>query len=159
MNNGALMAVALRMKHQLFALSLVLVCASVGCKTHSPSQYVSPQVTGRVVDAETKQPLAEVKVQRVKPGQAHRPDPTLKGGQIMQDAPVVVVTDAEGRFVVDSESTLVLFRKINWHSVSLSFQREGYGQLTTNFTPANATELPNGEPEVKAGDILMHRLE
>src|SRR5439155_18731929 len=44
--------------------SLLLVGALVGCKTHSASQYVSPQVTGRVLDAESRQPLAEVKVQR-----------------------------------------------------------------------------------------------
>ena len=82
----------------------------------------------------------------------------MKGGQMMEQAPLVILSGVDGTFVVDSERTLVLFRKVNWYSVSLSFQRAGYRQFTTNFLPANATVLPNGEPEVQAGDILLHRL-
>src|SRR5262245_24808146 len=100
------------------ALALaVLMCALVGCKTHSVSQYVSPRITGQVLDVETRQPLADVKVQRVNPERAQRQDPTMKGGQMMQDAPIVIMTDAEGKFVVDSVRTLVVFRKINLQPV------------------------------------------
>jgi hypothetical protein len=109
------------------------------------------------LDVETRQPLADVKVQRVNPERAQKQDQTMKGGQMMQDAPIVITTDAEGRFAVDSVRTLVVFRKIHLQPVDLSFQRAGYRQFTTNFVPASATVLPNGEPEVNAGDILLHR--
>src|SRR5882724_10003196 len=90
---------------------VVVMCALIGCKSHSPSQYVSPRVTGRVLDAETRQPLAEARLQRVNPERALSPYSTMKGGQMMQQAPLVILSGVDGTFVVDSERTLVLFRK------------------------------------------------
>ena len=69
-----------------------------------------------------------------------------------------VYTDAEGRFTVDSTTTLTLFQRVTWYSVTLALTRAGYSGFTTNYTPAEATLLPSGEPVVNAGTILLRPL-
>ena len=46
---------------------LLAAVALAGCKSASFSTYLSPRLTGRVLAADTRQPIADVKVRRVNP--------------------------------------------------------------------------------------------
>ena len=129
----------------------------LGCKSVMVSSYISPRVTGRVLAADTRQPIANVQVRRVIPtAPASSTEPT-KGGQRLEPA-VGARTDQQGRFVLNAERDLTLLQQQVWYSVTISFQHEGYQTLQTNFTIANlATNAPDGPPVVNAGDILLHR--
>jgi hypothetical protein len=137
----------------LFAVALV------GCKSGEFADYVFPRVTGRVIAADTRQPLADVKVRRgaLNQNQNNYSDPfgPPKGGQIMERTPAVR-TDADGRFVLDSERVLSLFHHTSWFSVTISFEHYDYASFETNYTSANISgHTPDGAPLVKAGDILL----
>jgi len=142
----------------LSAKSLWLPLAAVAlasCQTASFSSYISPRVTGRVLVADTRQPLPDVKIRRVNPAANQDYDDPAKGGQKIEAAGAVR-TDQEGRFVFDAERDLTLLSQQVWVSVTLSFQCEGYLTLRTNFTYANVTtNAPDGAPVVNAGDILL----
>ena len=134
---------------------LLVAVALVGCKSVLVSAYISPRVTGRVLAADTRQPLAGVKIQRVKPSAGQDYDATPRGGQRM-GAMTGIRTDQQGRFVLEAERDLTLIQQQFWYSVTVSFQREGYLTLQTNFTATSATNTPDGTPVVNAGDILLH---
>ena len=139
-------------------MGLLLALALAGCQSTSHSPYVSPRITGRVLDADTRQPLAEVKVQRVDPDQTPNVDSTRKGSQIVEQSRALR-TGPDGRFVLESERDLTLFRSANWYSVTISFDRAGYLRFQTNYTSASVTSRsPQGEPLVNAGDIVLRSL-
>jgi hypothetical protein len=138
-------------------LLLVPVCMLAGCKTHSASQYISPRVEGRVIDKSTRQPIADVTIQRVTPDQEIPPMDPVKGSQLMEKKPAIR-SAGDGTFVLDSVRDVALFRKLDWFSVSLSFEHPGYESLTTRYSYTNATNSPSGEPVVHAGDILLSPL-
>src|SRR5438874_2073445 len=77
----------------------------VGCKSGSLSSCVAPCVSGRVVAADTGQPLADAKVRRVNPNASQNVDEPAKGGQLMQQSPSAF-TDQQGKFVLDAEMAL-----------------------------------------------------
>ncbi len=131
---------------------LALVLLSAGCS--SPTQYISPRVTGQVLNAETRQPVAKVKIQRLHDKPRVDPNTVPRGAEAIQEN-WYAYTDAEGRFTVDSTTTLTFLNTVTWYSVTLAFAREGYTTYTTNYTPAEATFLPSGEPVVNAGTILL----
>jgi hypothetical protein len=133
---------------------LIAACVLAGCKTTSPSQYISPRVEGRVLDAQTHQPIVGVKVVRVVADPEPLVDQAPKGGQALERTPDVRSLK-DGTFVLDSERDLELFRRTGWYSLTLTFEHAGYASITTNYTIANATNSPSGEPLVKAGDILL----
>ena len=133
---------------------LLVVGFVAGCKSTSPSQYTAPRVEGRVLDAQTRQPLGSVTVRRIDPDAASATRQVPKGGQSMRQAPDVR-TRPDGAFALDSERDLTLFRNSSWYSVTLSFAHAGYASFTTNYTPANAFTTPEGEPQVNTGDILL----
>jgi len=135
---------------------LLVALTLVGCKSVLVSSYVSPRVTGRVLAADTHQPMAAVRVRRVNPGAPASSDNPARGGQRLEPA-VGVRTDQQGKFVLDAERDLTLLHQQVWYSVTISLEREGYQTLQTNFTIANiTTNAPDGAPVVNAGDILMH---
>ena len=131
-------------------------CGAGGCQ--SPSQYTSPRVTGRVLDAKSREPLKNVRVQRApaNPNADTTVDQARKAGQMMEQ-PSVFTTPADGTFVVESVRDLVFFHKAEWYSVKVSFECPGYYGIVTNFSVATSTQMPNGEPLVRAGDILLER--
>ena len=133
-----------------FMLTLFLA----GCQSNSPSHYVSPRVTGRVLDAQTHQPIPDVQVRRISANESLRELDTPKGGQMMEKAPVVR-TGPDGAFALDSVTALAFFRKIGWYSVTLSFEHPHYERFVTTYTLKDATNSASGEPWVKAKDILM----
>jgi hypothetical protein len=138
-------------------LLLAAVCMLAGCKTHSASQYISPRVEGRVIDKSTRQPIADVRVRRVTPDQEYPPMEPVKGAQVIAQPPAIR-TGPDGTFVLDSIRDVALFRKLDWFSVSLSFEHPGYEPLTTRYSYTSATNTPAGEPVVHAGDILLNPL-
>ena len=125
-----------------------------GCQTYSPSQYLSPRVIGRVLDARTRQPIPDVLVRRFRSDENLRGLDTSKGGQAMAQAPAVR-TGPDGTFVLDSERNLAFLRKVGWYSVTLSFQHARYERFVTTYTLKDATKTSNGETLVKAKDILL----
>jgi hypothetical protein len=132
-----------------------------GCASGSPSHYISPQVIGRVLDAQTHQPLANVRVQRIDPHHpSQRQDITTgaEAGAMMLRQPLTYHTDEAGRFKLESITYFAVFRTVGWHSVSVSFQHKGYAPLDASYTPTNATNSPSGEPVVNAADILLQPL-
>lgn len=133
---------------------LISVAALLGCKSHSPSQYVSPRVEGRVLDAQSRQPIQGVLLRRVVSDGSDRSLDPQKGGEIMM-RPAPIRTAGDGTFVVESKRDLVLFRSIGWYSITLAFEQNGYRRLTTNYTMLVATNTAKGEPLVKAGDLLL----
>jgi hypothetical protein len=138
---------------RLFALGLITLMLA-GCESMSLSPYVSPRVTGRVVAADTHQPLADVKVITGKPEDVRGNVPP-KGGQVMQRTSPAE-TDSDGRFVLESERVLSPFGGSGWFSVTLTFERAGYERFLTNYSRLNLrTNTWNGEPVLDAGDIAL----
>jgi len=134
---------------------LLVVVILAGCQSGQYSYYVSPQVTGQVLAADTRQPLDGATVRRVTPTMSDGEDAPPKGGQLMMQ-PAAVRTDANGRFVVDGERVAALFRHANWQSVTVSIACAGYETLQTNFSAAGfKARTPEGIPWVNAGDILL----
>jgi hypothetical protein len=134
-------------------LAAGLLLGLAGCQ--SGSYYVSPRVTGRVLAADTEQPLPKATVRRVPvlpyAGAATPP----KGGQL-QMVPAGVRTDAEGRFVLDGERVIAMFRRSSWRSVAVTFAHPGYRSFETNYSAARfPSRTPEGVPLVNAGDVLL----
>lgn len=145
-------------KRQLIAIArtlavIIFAIGMAGCKSSSPSQYISPRITGRVLDAKTQQPIAGVKVRRLTPEDPNVAQ-VIKGGERLDQSPAVR-TGSDGSFVLVSEKNLALFQRLGWYSVSLAFTHPNYESLTTEFTLVNATNTPAGEPLVQAGDIRL----
>lgn len=145
------------MKVSKFAFLSVATLAAVlvtGCQTNSPSHYISPRVTGRVLDAQSHQPLAGVQVQRVSANENLQGMETPRGGKAIEKAPPIR-TGADGSYVLDSEQALTFFQKAGWYSVTVSFQHAKYEPFVTTYTITDATPTPSGEPLVKAKDVLL----
>ncbi|MGA2788522.1 MAG: hypothetical protein ABSF60_13450 [Verrucomicrobiota bacterium] len=137
------------------ALLLLFVMALAGCQPGKFSHYISPRVTGRVLAADTRQPLPDTTVRRVVPMMAAGENTQPKGGELLM-RPGWVRTAADGRFVLEGERDIALFRHPAWWSVTLSFTADGYTFFQTNYTSANLSgHSPEGEPLVNAGDILL----
>jgi hypothetical protein len=140
--------------NRVFVLGLAAL-ALAGCKSHSLSRYTSPRVIGRVLAADTRRPLADVKVSRGEQTEALNPTVPRKGGERMM-APTPVRTDLDGRFVLDTERALTPFRGSGWFSVQLSFECPGYERFRTNYSYLNlGTNSWKGEPVLDAGNILL----
>jgi hypothetical protein len=140
-------------KVNLPRLCLVIgVAALAGCK--SPFQYTSPQVEGRVVDAQSHEPVKNVFVQRVDPNAKPKRGQQAKGAQLMDQAGGVR-TAADGTFKLDSIKSLTFLRRLNWYAVTVSFKHHQYLPFATNYTVAEATNTVHGEPMVLTGDILL----
>ena len=141
------------MKAQWF----LLVCTSAilsGCQSGKVIHYTSPEITGRVLAADTHQPLVNATVQLgdANPFEAFGPP---KGGQLLLQTGVVR-TDADGRFVLASKSVFAVFRQPGWWSVPVTFSHSGYEMFQTNYTGTNVTGHSDaGAPVVNAGDVLL----
>jgi hypothetical protein len=141
--------------NRLFALYLAAF-ALVGCKSMPFSPFISPRVTGRVLAADNRQPLADVIVKSGARAGGFRGGMPPKGGELLM-AKAPVRTDRDGRFTLDTERVLTPFRGTGWFSVQVSFQHAGYERFQTNYSRLNlSTNAPDGEPLLNAGDILLH---
>jgi hypothetical protein len=138
----------------LFSAVLLSGCES-GKLSGDFSHFISPQVRGQVLAADTHQPLAKTTVRRVAPQRSPAVATPPKGGQLLMESRGVQ-TDAEGRFLLDGERVISFIRRGGWHSVSLSFNHAGYYEYRTNYTAASSAEPPpDGAPQVNAGEILL----
>ena len=137
-------------------LTLCLVALALGgCKSRPLSVSVSPRVTGRVLAADTRQPLADVKVIRDEQREEPRSTTPAKGGQALR-AQAIVRTDRDGRFVLETERALTPFWRDGWFSVDLRFEHPGYERFQTNYSYLNlGTNSWRGKPALSAGDILL----
>lgn len=134
---------------------LLLTVALAGCSSIGHSYYSSPRVTGRVLAAETHQPLPDAIVKRVVNYPTDGEDTAPKGGQLLIRFDGVR-SDAHGRFALDAVKVATLFRRGGWQSVTVSFACNGYESFQTNFTPAQIEERsPEDVPVVEAGDISL----
>jgi hypothetical protein len=139
----------------LFRASVVLafIVWSAGCKS-SPSHYVAPRVIGRVLDAQTHQPIQGVRVQRVVPDYEAGTLDQVHGGETLA-RPQPIRSDASGAFDLAGQKSVALFRELGWFGVEISFDHRGYENFITNYTPRNAITSSNGEPVIQAGDIWL----
>jgi len=129
----------------------------VGCESGPilHQGYVSPRITGRVLDANTRQPIAKASVLKVNPRQASQTDRDQKGAEWMI-APTPSLTDEQGRFTLGSQKDLTVFRHANLYSVSVTVTHPQYVQFVTNFTLTNMKRKEEKGPlEVEAGDLLL----
>lgn len=131
-------------------LALAVLALGNGC--HSPSQYISPRVTGRVVDEQTHQPIKGVQVRRRRDAPRQMEPP--KGGEIMMQDPAVV-TSREGTFTLKSQRDLAFLRRLEWFSVSLSFTHPDYETLLKTFSSTSVTNTSPGEPLLQTGDVVL----
>jgi hypothetical protein len=134
---------------------LLLLMAVAGCQSGDYNHYTAPEVTGRVLAADTHQPLANVHVLRGGANNNFEPFGPPKGGQLLIQ-PAVVLTDAAGRFVLESKSVFALFRRAGWWSAPVTYQLTGYESFSTNYTASNViSNTAAGPPVVAAGDVLL----
>jgi hypothetical protein len=141
------------MRKFLIAVATLLALTSFADITFGP--YVSPRIYGRVLAADTRAPLAGVKIIREDSFRNRVVDGAPKGAeQLVQKA--AVLSDTNGAFQLSSEKALTVFRPAGWSHVKLSFEANGYRSLQTNFSILSpTTNSPSGEPALLAGDILL----
>src|SRR5262245_3146179 len=115
---------------------IIPFCFLLGCKT-SPSQVISPRITGRVVDAQTQQPIKDVTVIRGDSVQRRKGQPTTHGAEALQP-PDDAETDADGKFALKSIQSLTPFRVVGWYRVNVTFQHPDYQKITMSYGQTNA---------------------
>ncbi|HMP84332.1 MAG TPA: hypothetical protein PKA41_16660, partial [Verrucomicrobiota bacterium] len=73
----------------LFLCLLSMLLVAVGCKNTSVAHYVSPRISGRVIAAQTQEPIRGVKVERVQSATMAKIYQPQKAGEVMQVAPAL----------------------------------------------------------------------
>jgi len=135
-----------------FFLSLL-----AGCQSGTFTHYISPQISGRVLAADTHQPLAGAVVARVVPQNMGTSD-VPKGGQVLTRADGVR-TDADGRFVLPAETVFAVFSQPGWWSVPVSFSCSGYETFQRSYSGTNLTSRSEaGVPLLEAGEVQLKPL-
>jgi hypothetical protein len=134
------------------AVVLVFALTLAGCKSGSWGPYTSPQVSGQVLAADTREPLEGVSVSRG--GTERQPKTPPKGGELMIRK-VPVRTDEKGEFVLQSERVLSIFRGSGWSQVRLRFVKPGYLTLQTNYSLSVGTNSPAGEASLAVGQVFL----
>jgi len=132
-------------------MAMVFLLAS--CQSQKISQYVAPRITGRVLDGQSQQPLANVQIRKVSGQQRWTADDSMSAGQAMQRN--VERTAGDGTFELASQRDLAFLRKTGWYSVTLSFSRNGYQDLSVTYSLTNSTQTVSGEPWIQTGDVLL----
>jgi hypothetical protein len=93
-------------------------------------------------------------VRRLASDESYRTVDPSNAGPSTENA-AAVRTGSDGKFAFGSKRGLAVFGKPAWHAVNLSFQCPGYEGYTVTYLLADATNSVNGEPLVKAGDLLL----
>ncbi len=68
---------------------------------------------------------------------------------------IPALTDADGKFTLQSERVLSIFRGSGWNQVRLTFEHAGYETLRTNYLNWSATNAPKGEPVLDVGQVRL----
>jgi hypothetical protein len=136
---------------------LLLALALAGCRSLQLEPYTAPRVTGRVLAADTRQPLEGVKVTRDHSERRAGASEPPKGGRLM-DRDYSIRTGSEGRFDFSSQRELTIFHSPGQQFIQLDFERSGFDRFQTNFSMLKCgTNTPGGEPLLETGDILLRR--
>lgn len=143
------------MNRGLVSLAVLGLLGLTACKGVKLGPYTSPVVTGRVVNAETQQPIENARVWRDLDREPQAGLDAAKGGELLKEKPPVV-TGPDGAFRFPSQRALTLFHTASWNWAQISIEASGFQRLHTNFTIlAPSTNLPSGEPWLDAGDIKL----
>jgi protocatechuate 3,4-dioxygenase beta subunit len=143
------------MRKMLFLAGLTVLIT--GCESFVTQGYVSPRVTGRVLDAATRAPLRNASVRRwadsANPGSYSYMPP--RGGEMLM-TPGAALTDHTGHFKLAAEQ--VALGVVSIISMEFEFRCSGYQTLVTNFPSSLITNTASkGPPTIIAGDILLER--
>jgi hypothetical protein len=140
--------------NKLLVLGLAALALS-GCQSHPFSVAVSPRLTGRVLAADTGQPIAGVKVRSLDQADDRNGTVPPRGGELLQTQ-AAVLTDRNGRFTLEAQRVLTPFSGAGWFSVRLAFEHAGYERFLTNYSYLNlSTNSSNGPSGLNAGNILL----
>lgn len=131
----------------LAATAFLAGCASLGLGPRTIEG-----VTGRVLDADTRQPLAGVAVVRGRDEQDSE-FPPKAAERLMQKPPVQ--TGQDGHFALSGERTLVLLPFTGRVADTLAFRHNGYETLRTNYLAGTVTNFTAGKSEVDIGDVML----
>jgi hypothetical protein len=104
------------------------------------------------VDEETQRPIKGVQVRRTSDAPRQMDPP--KGGERMMQDPTVFTGD-DGTFTLQSQRDLSFLRRLEWFSVSLSFNHPDYDPLKKTFSSTSSTNQSPGEPLLQTGDVLL----
>ncbi|MCX6914644.1 MAG: hypothetical protein NT167_16590, partial [Verrucomicrobia bacterium] len=113
-------------------------------------------MTGRVLAADTGQPIANVKVKRVNPTANQNYDDPAKGGQKLESAGGVR-TDRQGRFILDAERALTLFQQQIWFSVTVS-GKSSHSSMRGNSFRAGGDGASVGVNAIDKGVLIFNAL-
>ena len=134
-----------------------LAAVLTGCSSFRWSDYVAPEVNGRVLDATTRQPVHRAAVRRVW-GSSPSPDAGTPGaaGLLARD---IVLTDADGSFRLSAVKDALTFSGGGMYGVRLAFTHSDYVTLNTNVSGTNILQdSPKTVPTLDVGDIFLHHV-
>ncbi len=138
-------------------LLLAALLSTPGCENFAPPHqaWTEARVEGRVVDAETGQPVHDATVSRVRGQEIGDAYAVEKGAKAMQKRPAVTTTAMDGSFILEAERTAYLFMEsYPSFAVTLKVQHRGYDTLQQLFT--NVVFGPRGQaPVVPVGDLKI----
>ena len=134
-------------------LMLALAGLFTGCGSVGVFHAVTPTVSGRVLAADTRQPLAGVQIIRVLPGQGVGGSRPAKGAELLQ-AGRPIYTDAAGNFVLAGKTNLTWWRPAGAGAVRLAWLAPGYVTGQTNLISPKTGASAAGA-EISTGDILL----
>ena len=132
---------------------LALVGGLTGCGSVGIFHAVTPTVSGRVLAADTRQPLAGVQIIRVLPGQGVSGSRPAKGAELLQ-AGRPIYTDAAGNFILPGKTALTWWHPAGAGAVRLAWFAPGYVTGQTNLIPPK-TGVSSVVTEISTGDILL----
>jgi len=129
--------------------------ALAGCSSFHVQDYTSPQVTGRVLDASTRQPIENVTIRRISWNAGDASDSPPKGGAMMLDQDTVRSRE-DGSFKLSAEKDVLTFSSGGTYGVSLMLQHSGYETLRTNYPGTGVVwENPKQPPKLDVGDVFL----
>jgi hypothetical protein len=114
---------------------------------------------GKVVDAESGQPVKSVRVGRTLYSWKGPGGEFLKGAEELMLQKTFARTDAAGVFDLPSRRAALLFRFGDYSlNMRLVLQKQGYIAWRTNYPMAAlSTNQPGPEPFIDTGKIQLHR--
>jgi hypothetical protein len=138
-------------------VGLLLVIAAAGCKSRPWGPYISPQVTGQVLASDTGKPLAGVRVTRGSGDNGRSLVEPPKGGELLMLKPPVI-TREDGRFDLECQRVLSIWRGSSWNVVPLTFACPGYLVLHTNCQSTGAIKEGKGGLVLDIGSVFLESI-
>lgn len=151
----------LRCVNRLFCLALPALLL-VGCDTlKGPNQsYVAPAVEGRVVDAESGEPLRDARIQRHL-RQPTKTDPLAhRGAERLRQVPTLR-SDAKGQFrIAPEKGGYLLLERSGVFQFTLVVRHSTHQTLTTNIDLIKVKPIrTNNVLTVFVGDLPLEAME